>query len=270
MSDDYLGKVFCQDVSSFFYFIPDSSINLVVTSPPYSEKRVNVYGGIKEEEYSQWLLGVSKEVMRVLKPSGSFVLNIKEGIVKGKKQIYVLEYLLEMAKLGWWAETFIWVKTNPFPTGNKRRLKDGFEYCYQFTKSNEYKFFPKNCLVPANPKWLKDNLKRKNKGEHFVKNNSGMNMSIRTVDSMVRPSNVITLSTNSTNTDHPATFPVGLPKFFISLMTEEGDIVCDPFVGSGTTIQACLESNRKWVANDREQAYVDMTLERIKKFEKKT
>ena len=125
--------------------------------------------------------------MRVLKPSGSFILNIKEGTKDGKKETYVLEYLLKMAKMGWWTETFVWQKLNPFPTSNKKRLKDGFEYCYQFTKTNDYKFFPNNVLVPANEKWLKDNLRRKNKGEHLVTNGSGMNMSIRTTNEMVRP-----------------------------------------------------------------------------------
>ena len=260
-----IGKVYCKDVIEFGLGLPKDTFDLIVTSPPYAQKREGIYQGVDVKDYAQWLLKVSIVMMGRLKPTGSFVLNIKEGVVKGKRETHVLEYLLEMAKRGWWAETFIWSKTNPMPCGNKKRLKDGFEYCYQFTKTNDYQFFPENVLVPANPKWLADNLKRKNKGNHFVNNGSGMNMKIRTVDPMVRPSNVIVLPTNTTNTKHPATFPIGLPKFFINLMTKEGDLVLDPFCGSGQTLLACMDTNRHWVGNDFKQEYVDLTMERINK-----
>jgi DNA modification methylase len=159
-------------------------------------------------------------------------------------------------------------KTNAYPSGSKKRLKDGFEYCYQFTKTNGYKFFPNNVLVPANPKWVKNNLKRKNKGTHNVNNGSGMNMAVRTVSEFARPSNVITLATNTTNVSHPATFPIGLPDFFIKLMTEENDIVFDPFMGSGTTALACLQNNRSFFGIDNKQEYVDLANRRIEKWTK--
>lgn len=250
-------------VEDFVKDIPSDSVDLVCCSPPYAQKRNKSYSGISVEEYPEWLFDISQELMRILKPSGSFVLNIKEGVNLGKKETYVFEYVLKMKE--YWTDTFIWNKTNPYPSGNPRRLKDGFEYCFHFTKTKKYKYFPNNCLVPANPKWIKDNLKRKNKGSHNVNNGSGLNMAIRTTSDMVRPSNVITLATNTTNTNHPATFPIGLPEFFIKLMTEKKDLVFDPFMGSGTTAIAAMKLERYWIGCDKEQKYVDLALDNIRR-----
>lgn len=265
-----VNKIILGDTSEVIKTIQDNSIDLVVTSPPYAQKRKDTYGGINPDIYAEWLFNLSVEFMRVLKPSGSFILNIKEGTKDGKKEIYVLEYLLKMAKMNWWTETFVWFKKNPFPTGNKKRLKDGFEYCYQFTKTNDYKFFPNSVLVPANEKWLKDNLKRKNKGEHLVTNGSGMNMSIRTTNEMVRPSNVLSMACSTLNIKHSAMFPIGLPKFFINLMTEKEDLVLDPFLGSGTSALACIEEGRNWLGIEKESVHVNIANERILKLTEKT
>ena len=81
--------------------IPDNSIDLIVTSPPYADQRKDTYGGIPVTKYIQWFLPVSKELMRVLKPSGTFILNIKEKVVNGERSTYVLELILEMRKQGW-------------------------------------------------------------------------------------------------------------------------------------------------------------------------
>lgn len=268
MNQIEINKIICADSLEHTKFLPSNLFDLVIFSPPYANKRYKEYSSVEPEEYPDWLYNFSVELMRVLKDSGSFVLNIKEGTLNGKKQSYVLEYLLKMSKAGWWTETFIWNKTNAYPSGSKKRLKDGFEYCYHFTKTNEYKFFPNNVLVPANPKWIKDNLKRKNKGTHNVNNGSGMNMAVRTVSEMARPSNVITLATNTTNVSHPATFPIGLPDFFIRLMTEENDIVFDPFMGSGTTALACMKNNRNFFGIDNKQEYVNLANGRIDKWTK--
>lgn len=261
-------RIYLGDTRDLIKNVPSNSVDLIITSPPYAKRRENSFGHeMTYDEYVEWLYELSKDFIRVLKKTGSFVLNIKEGITKGTKETHVLKYLLKMAEDGYWNDTYIWTKTNPYPTGNKKRLKDGFEYCYHFTKGNKYKFFPKNCLVPANQKWLKDNLRRKNKGKHDVKNDSGLNMSIRTCNNMVRPSNVISLPTNTTNTKHPATFHIGLPQFFIKLMTNKGDLVLDPFIGSGTTAMACLEEGRNFLGFDSSQEYVDMAIERVQLYE---
>jgi len=255
----------CTRVEEDILKLPDNIFDLVVTSPPYAGKRDDSYDNIPVEEYADWLFEQSCGFLKIIKPTGSIVVNIKEGVENGLRQTYVLEYLLKMAKKGFWAETYIWIKSNPFPSGNKRRLKDAFEYCFHFTKTRKFKFFPENCLVPSNPKWLADNKKRKNKGEHNTNNQSGMNMAVRTCSDFSRPSNVIICPTNTTNIGHPATFHINIPKFFINLMTEKGDFVYDPFMGSGQTALACIELGRDYYGTDNNQEYINMANERIKK-----
>lgn len=91
--------------------IPDNSIGLIITSPPYADQRQLTYGGVSVSEYVQWFLPISKELLRVLKPTGTFILNIKEKVVDGERSTYVMELILEMRKQGWlWTEEFIWHK----------------------------------------------------------------------------------------------------------------------------------------------------------------
>lgn len=258
-----LNTIVCKDCISFMKLLPDDSIDLVVTSPPYAKQRKDIYGGISEEKYPEWFMEIGKEIYRILKPTGSFVLNIKENVKNGSRSTYVLKTILLLSNIFIWTETYIWNKTNPFPTGNKKRLKDGFEYCYCFTKSTNYKFFPNNVLIKSQSKYLDSEKKRKNKSFHNTKNGSGMNMSRRYSKDMVRPSNVITMPIDSTNHEHPATFPIQLPSFFIKLMTEENDVVFDPFAGSGTTLCAAKMLNRYYIGSELIDRYVDISKQRL-------
>ena len=219
--------------------------------------------GINENDYPNWFEKIGKEIYRVLKPTGSFVLNIKEHSKNGIHSTYVLETVLKLSKILRWSDTFIWNKSNPFPTGNPKKLKDGFEYCYWFTKSKEYKFFPNNVLEPSTSKWLASEKNRSNKGEHNTNNGSGMNMTKRCAPDMVRPSNVITFPVDSTNHNHPATFPEKLPEFFIKLMSEPGDIVLDPFAGSGTTGIVSKNLDREFIGIELKKEYYDIAKNRI-------
>jgi DNA modification methylase len=80
--------------------IQDNSVDLIITSPPYSDQRKNTYGGTSVNSYVEWFLPISKELLRVLKPSGTFILNIKEKVVNGERHTYVLELIQEMRKQG--------------------------------------------------------------------------------------------------------------------------------------------------------------------------
>lgn len=251
------------DANAFLQELPDNYIDLVVTSPPYANQRNHIYDSVDETIYPEWIFNISKELFRVLKPTGSFVLNIKEHVNNGTRSLYVMESVIKMSKLFRYTDTFIWYKTNPFPTGSKRRLKDGFEYCYWFTKTKDYKFYPDRILVPSTSKYLESEKRRKNKGEHISKNQSGMDMSKRYVADMVRPSNVIVMPTDTTNHKHPATFPIGLPEFFIKSMSDENDIVCDIFCGSGTTLLAAKQLDRQYIGCDICNEYVVMAQERL-------
>jgi DNA modification methylase len=103
----------CKDVLKQ---IPDNSIDLIFTSPPYADQRKNTYGGIAPDEYVEWFLPISQELLRVLKPTGTFILNIKEKVVEGERSTYVIELILALRKQGWfWTEEFIWHKKKFIP-----------------------------------------------------------------------------------------------------------------------------------------------------------
>src|SRR5437879_4525730 len=96
--------------------LPDDSVDLIITSPPYADQRQNTYGGIRPDEYVEWFLSRSAELRRVLKPTGSFVLNVKEKAMDGERHIYVLELIMALRRQGWlWIEEYIWHKRNCFP-----------------------------------------------------------------------------------------------------------------------------------------------------------
>lgn len=251
------------DCLAYMRTLPDNCVDAVITSPPYAEQRASTYGGISVDEFPNWMAEIGKEIYRILKPSGSFVLNIKEHVNNGVRSTYVLKTVLALSEIFVWSDTFIWNKANPFPTGSKKRLKDGFEYCYFFTKTKNHKFYPNNVLVQSTSKWLESEKRRKNKGAHNVTNGSGMNMGARCALDMVRPSNVLTLAIDSTNHKHPATFPLGLPEFFIKLLTDENDVVYDPFSGSGTTLVAAKRLKRHYIGSELNKEYIEIINKRL-------
>ena len=258
-----LDTAICMDCLQYMQTMPSQCVDAVITSPPYANQRQGTYGGIAEEDYPVWMADVGSEIYRILKPSGSFVLNIKENVIDGRRSTYVLETVLYLSRLFIWSDTYIWNKINPFPTGSKSRLKDGFEYCYLFTKTKSHKFNPDSVLVKSTSKYLESEKRRENKGSHKVSNGSGMNMSMRCSPDMVRPSNVLTLPIDSTNHKHPATFPTTLSDFFIKLLTDEGDVVYDPFAGSGTTLVSAMRLGRHYIGTEINREYMDIIEERI-------
>ncbi len=193
------------------------------------------------------------------------MLNIKEHVEKWSRHLYVYKLVINIVEEHGFifVDEFIWNKTNPFPTGSKKRLKDGFERCLLFAKGKDYTFNPNEVLVKSESKWLESEKKRKNKGEHKCNNGSGFTMNKRIVTDMVRPSNVLTMSTSNINIGHPAVFPIDLPLFFIKLLTNEGDIVFDPFTGSGTTALACIQTDRKFIGSELDETYYKIAKERI-------
>ncbi len=107
----------CQgDSKEQLKLLSDDSVDLIVTSPPYADQRRSTYGGVHPDDYVEWFLPISEQLLRVLRPSGTFILNIKEKAVNGERSTYVIELVLEMRKQGWlWTEEFIWHKKNCYP-----------------------------------------------------------------------------------------------------------------------------------------------------------
>ncbi|EBS4516752.1 site-specific DNA-methyltransferase [Salmonella enterica subsp. enterica serovar Braenderup] len=240
--------------------------NTSITSPPYAEQRKDVYDSISPADFPEWYKNISTDVMNVIHEDGSYFFNIKEHVDKGKRDVYVYKTIIGLAEAYNWSDEYIWNKTNPFPTGAKTRLKDGFERIYQFNHTTKYKFFPDEVKVPSTSKYLESEKRRKNKGEHNVNNGSTMNMSKRVAEDMVRPSNVITCSTSNLNIGHPAVFPIDIPNFYIKLTTEPNDWILDPFGGSGTTGISAMQFGRNCVLIEKSEQYYNLIIERLMQF----
>ncbi|EKQ69591.1 DNA modification methylase [Leptolyngbyaceae cyanobacterium JSC-12] len=255
-------------------YFSDNTFDLIVTSPPYADSRSKTYGGIKPEEYVEWFLPRTKEFLRVLKPSGTFILNIKEKVVNGERHTYVLELILEMRKQGWlWTEEFIWHKKNCYPGKWPNRFRDAWERCLQFNKSKKFNMYQETVMVPIG-NWADTRLRNlsetdKIRDESKVGSGFGKNISNWLNRDNVYPTNVIHLSTECGNKKHSAAFPKSLPEWFIKLFTKEGDWVLDPFLGSGTTCQAAQDLYRNSVGIEISSEYYDLALSSLKPLQRK-
>lgn len=234
-TDLYLG-----DSKDTLKKLPDNSVDLIFTSPPYADQRRKTYGGIHPDHYVDWFLPISAELFRVLKPTGTFILNIKEKVVSGERSTYVMELILAMRKQGWlWTEEFIWHKKNCYPGKWPNRFRDAWERLLQFNKEKKFNMYQEEVMVPVGD-WAKSRLKNlsetdKRRDESKVGSGFGKNISNWLNKEKVYPSNVLHLATECSNKNHSAAFPEGLPEWFIKLFTKQNDLILDPFMGSGTT-----------------------------------
>lgn len=234
-------KIYLGDAKEVLKEFETNSIDLIFTSPPYADSRKNTYGGIHPDKYVEWFLPFSKALLRVLKTSGTFVLNIKEKVVNGERHTYVIDLIHEMRKQGWlWTEEFIWHKKNSYPGKWPNRFRDSWERLLQFNKTKHFNMYQEEVMVPVGD-WAKSrlkNLSQTDKTRDNAKNGSGFgkNVSNWLGRDLVYPTNVLHLATECNNKEHSAAFPDELPEWFIKLFTKEGDVVLDPFMGSGTTV----------------------------------
>jgi len=243
--------------------LPDNSVDLIFTSPPYADQRKSTYGGIHPDKYVEWFLPISAELLRVLKPTGTFILNIKEKVVKGERSTYVLELILEMRKQGWfWTEEFIWHKKNSFPGKWPNRFRDSWERLLQFNKNKKFNMYQEEVMVPMGD-WAKTRLKKlsetdKKRNESKVGSGFGKNISNWVDRKKAYPTNVLHLATECNNKNHSAAFPETLPEWFIKLFTQPGDMVLDPFMGSGTTNFVAQRMNRNSIGIEIVPEYYEM------------
>jgi len=142
-------NIYLGDCKEQLNLIGSNSVDLIVTSPPYADQRKSTYGGIHPNKYIEWFLPISEQLLRVLKPTGTFVLNIKEKIVEGERSTYVMELILEMRKQGWlWTEEFIWHKKNCYPGKWPNRFRDAWERLLQFNKDRNFHMCQEQVMIP--------------------------------------------------------------------------------------------------------------------------
>ena len=256
-------KIFQGDSKDILKQFQDDSVDLIFTSPPYADRRKQTYGGVKPEEYVEWFLPISEQLLRVLRPTGTFILNIKEKAENGERSTYVLELILALRKQGWfWTEEFIWHKKNSYPGKWSNRFRDSWERVLQFNKSRKFNMYQDAVKIPVGD-WAKTrlkNLSETDKSRDNAKNGSGFgkNVSNWLERETVYPTNVLHLSTECNNKNHSAAFPDALPEWFIKLFTQENDTVLDPFAGSGTTLRVAQNLKRNSAGIEIVPKYVEM------------
>ncbi len=260
---DITTKILLGDSRKMLKTIDDNSVDLIVTSPPYADRRKNTYGGIAPEKYVEWFLPISEQLFRVLKPTGTFILNIKEKADNGERNAYVLELILALKRRGWlWTEEFIWHKKNCYPGKWPNRFRDAWERMLQFNKTRDFNMYQGAVMVPIGG-WANGRLKNLSETDKIrddSKSGSGFgkNISNWLKRSMVYPSNVLQFATVCNNKNHSAAFPEELPEWFIRLFTQENDWVLDPFLGSGTTSEVAQRMGRNSIGIDIMPEYVEM------------
>jgi site-specific DNA-methyltransferase (cytosine-N4-specific) len=268
------GQAFVGDSLKLIKRIPDNSIDLIMTSPPYGLRKKKEYNNADPEVYIEWFMPFAEEFLRVLKPTGSFVLNIGGGWEKGKpvRSLYQFQLLIKMCEKFNLAEEFIWNKPASLPTPaewvtiRRIRVKDSIEYVWWFSKTPYPKADNRKVLQPYSES-MKSLLK---KGYQAKTRPSGHKISEKFgVDNGGSiASNFLSFSNTESNSHylqmckkygvkpHPARYPLKLPEFFIKFLTDEGDVVLDPFAGSNVTGEAAEKLGRKWIAFEKSKEYL--------------
>ncbi|GAB4577676.1 MAG: hypothetical protein Fur0022_04070 [Anaerolineales bacterium] len=268
MTSEVISRPILGDCRKVLKTLDTDSIDLVVTSPPYADRRQHTYGGVSPDEYVEWFLPISKELLRVLKPTGTFILNIKERVMDGERHTYVIELILEMRKQGWlWTEEFIWHKKNSYPGKWPNRFRDSWERLLQFNKQRQFNMYQEEVMVPMGD-WAESRLRNLSKTDQVRdESRAGSGFGKRVANWLGRdkvyPTNVLHMATETGNKNHSAVFPEALPEWFIKLFTKEGDWVLDPFMGSGTTLRVATRLGRNSIGIDIKQEYLELTQERL-------
>ena len=259
--DTWRDRVVQGDCLAVLRQMPSDLIDLVVTSPPYADSRKTTYGGVPPDKYVDWFLPIASELKRVLKPQGTFILNIKEKVVSSERHTYVMELVLGMRQQGWlWTEEFIWHKKNCYPGKWPNRFRDAWERCLQFNKQKKFQMHQESVMVPMGD-WAKTRLKclsetDRRRDNSRVESGFGKKIANWIGREMAYPPNVLHFSTECGNKNHSAAFPIMLPKWFIKLFTKECNVVLDPFLGSGTTAVAAQALNRHYLGIELQPEYV--------------
>lgn len=253
-----LNRIYQGDASVILRDFEDGCIDLVVTSPPYDTLRK--YKGSGEQWNNDKFCDIAKELTRVLKDGGVIVWNVGDKTENGSETCTSMRqalYFVDECGLNL-NDTMIWRKTNSMPQVKQPRYNQCFEYMYVFSKGKPKTFNP--IMVPCKCAGQKYDSTAKN-----IDGESGRHKLTYNVNSEKVADNVwdFAVAQNKGDKTHPAVFPLELPIRHIKSWTNKGDIVLDPFCGSGTTLIAAENLGRKWIGIDIEKEYCDMTTERL-------
>jgi DNA modification methylase len=272
-----LGSI--QECDSLVYMngdVSDNSIDLIVTSPPFALLRKKDYGNKEQDKYVDWFKNFGKEFYRILKPTGSLVIDIGGSWIPSQpiRSLYHFELLIMLCRdLNFHlAQEFYWWNPSKLPTPaewvNVRRIrvKDAVNSVYWLSKTSWPKASNRRILMPYSDS-MKDLLKN---GYRAKVRPSGHDISEKfSIDNKAAiPPNLLAIPNTESNSYylrycqkngykiHPARFPATLPEFFIRMLTDEGDIVLDPLAGSCVVGEVCERLNRKWICCEIEHEYI--------------
>lgn len=273
-----LGAFHVGDSRELLKALRDESVDLIMTSPPFALQRQKAYGNESQETYIDWLMEFVPDIKRVLKETGSFVLDLGGSYEKGKpvRSLYNFRVAIRICdefglKL---AEDFYWFNPSKLPSPiewvNKRKIraKDSVNTVWWFSKSDYPKADITKVRVPYSDR-MKKLLKDPEKYYTPKERPSGHDIGSRFGDDNggALPSNLLQIPNSESGTKylslckelgisgHPARFPEKLPAFFIEMLTDPGDVVVDIFAGSCTTGRAAETLRRQWLGFDLSQEY---------------
>ena len=289
-----LGEAWSGDSLRLLSRLRPSSVDLILTSPPYPLLKQKAYGNEPEEQYVRWIRPFARKFHRILKPEGSLVLNLGGTWMKGRpiRSLYTYRLLLDLCddrtpedRRFFLAQELYWLNPAKMPNPvqwvnvERIRVKDAVETIWWLSKSDRPKADNRKVLIPysqhmerliatnrynrgprpsgwvVSDKWGKDN------GGAIPPNflpQDGLPLLNMLVESNTASSDPLRRRLRELEAQaHPAMFPRGLPAFFIELLTEPGDIVLDPFAGSNTTGYVADLLKRQWLSIDLDEEYLD-------------
>jgi len=254
----------CRDREVLARLFEGRQASVVITSPPYATQReydpASGFRPVPPEEYLDWYRDVARNIASILAPDGSYFLNIKEHAEDGQRHLYVKDLTIaHVRQWGWrFVDEFCWRKTdNGVPGGWRNRFKNAWEPIFHFCRQAQIKFRPEavshaseGCFdySPDTPRSASGSGLL---GEHDER-----------YEGLARPSNVIEAKTESSQGSHSAPFPRALVEFFIKAFSDAGDLVFDPFLGSGTTLVAAALLDRIGCGPEISPAYCDVVVRR--------
>ncbi|HEY1350494.1 MAG TPA: site-specific DNA-methyltransferase [Ktedonobacteraceae bacterium] len=273
--ETHLGKAYLGDSLEIMQSLPENSVNLVVTSPPFALVFKKAYGNKDQHEYVEWFLQYAREVHRVLQQDGSFVLDIGGAWNRSipTRSLYQYKLLIALVEqVGFHlAQDCYWHNPGAIPAPaewvNVRRIrvKGAVNHLWWLSKTSWPKADNRKVLKP----YSADMTRLIKRGVKPTKRPSGHIITDKWKDQGgAIPSNLLEMGNNDANSTylkkcraaglpvHPARFPRGLPEFFMKLTTSEGDVVLDPFAGSNMTGEVAEDLGRRWIAIELEENYL--------------
>ena len=239
--------------------LPDSSVDSVVTSPPYAMQRASTYGGVPEKDYPEWTVAWMQEVWRVLKDDGSVIINIRPHIRNGQISDYVLRTRLALREAGWCElEELIWNKKGGAPLGSTARPRRSWESLLWFGKHGRAYSAPKAAGLTSKLVGIQGGRT----GAHISNNWANLQTGIARVPDVVEMSTRLNGDSNGLN-DHPAPYPWQLAEWCGKLITPPGGTILDPFTGSSSTGVAAKRNGWDFIGIDRSAEYIEMSRKRL-------